>query len=175
MTGHFLVESIMLTCQHFKGRHAAENICQVYDDVLDNYNIQNRMSFTVTDNASNMIKTFTLFPPVHDNSESEDEEDDTCDLEVVNVECSFHQREYLALLIDSNWRWCSLKSLLCKIQKLVAFCHKSTQMSWRECTNFNLLMFPAGIASWRCWGQSLKFQMMSLLSSTAQFNNQHMN
>ena len=74
---HFNLKSIMLSCQCFKGRHTVENICQVYDDVLDKYNIQNKVSFIVTDNASNMMKAFTLFPPVHVNSESED---DTCDL-----------------------------------------------------------------------------------------------
>lgn len=87
MTGHFLVDlnwqSIMLSCQCFKGRHTAESICQVYDDVLANYNIQNTVSFIVTENASNMIKAFTRFPPVRVNIEREDE---TRDLEVNNVE-----------------------------------------------------------------------------------------
>lgn len=62
-TGHFPVDfnlqSIMPSCLRFKGRHRAENICQVYDDVLENYNNQNKVWFTVTDNVSNVIKAFT--------------------------------------------------------------------------------------------------------------------
>lgn len=89
MTGHFIIDfmlqSVMLSCQCFKGRHTAENICRIYEDVI-NYNIQNKVSFIVTDNASNMIKAFTLFPPMHVVESEEEEQDETSDFEVVNVE-----------------------------------------------------------------------------------------
>lgn len=46
-----------------KGDTERETICHVYDDVLENYNIQNKVSFIVTDNESHNIKAFTPFPP----------------------------------------------------------------------------------------------------------------
>lgn len=132
MTGHFIVDfdlqTVMLSCQRFKGRHTADNIYQVYDDVLDNYSIQNKVSFIITDNASNMIKAFTLFPPVQVNSESEDEEDDGCDLQVVNVdeEIMYFPPERLPCFAHS------LQLVLCDAlddaskQGPETFCHKST-------------------------------------------------
>lgn len=47
MTGHFIIDfvmqSVVLSCQCFKGRHTAENIFKVYEDVLENYNIQDKI------------------------------------------------------------------------------------------------------------------------------------
>lgn len=160
MTGHFIVDfdlqTVMLSCQRFKGRHTADNIYQVYDDVLDNYSIQNKVSFIITDNASNMIKAFTLFPPVHVNSESEDEEDDGCDLQVVNVDeeimyfpperlpCFAHSLQLV--LRDALDDAGSIKNLLSKVQKLVAFCHKSTNAT--EILEGIQKLQPANVTRW---------------------------
>lgn len=166
MACHFLVDfelhSLMLNCQRFRGGHSFESICEVYDDVLDDYNIQNKVSFIVTGNSSKSVKTFTLFPPVDADSESEDEEEeDGCELAVVNVEeemmsfppektsCFAHSLQLVVreALDDIG----TIKSLLLKAHRLIAFCHKSTTTS----------VFLEGTpkrqhANATCWNNQLK-------------------
>ena len=50
----------MLACKRFKGRHTAENVVSNYEEVLSDYEIGNKISHVITDNASNMIKAFSL-------------------------------------------------------------------------------------------------------------------
>lgn len=163
MTGHFMhdynLQSVVLSCQRFKGRHTAENICQVYDQVLHSYNIQSKVSFIIKDNASNMIKAFTLFPPVHvsdSESDGEDEEADDASVEVVNVDeemmyfpperlpCFTHTLQLV--LRDALDDAASIKSLLGKVQKLVAFCHKSTHAA--EALEGMHKLQPANVTRW---------------------------
>ena len=62
ITCHFIVnwsmQSLMLECKHSKGRHTAENNAHNY--VTTSYNIDRKLVTTVTDNASNVIKAFSL-------------------------------------------------------------------------------------------------------------------
>ncbi|MGH0164354.1 UNVERIFIED_CONTAM: hypothetical protein FKN15_061982 [Acipenser sinensis] len=60
ITGHFILDytlqSVMLACQHFKGKHSAENSFRMYEEMMACYNIANKVSGIVTDNATNMLK-----------------------------------------------------------------------------------------------------------------------
>ncbi|KAI2661218.1 Zinc finger BED domain-containing protein 4 [Labeo rohita] len=83
-----------------------------------------------------MVKAFTLFPPIQVAESEEEEQDDTSDFEVVNVEeemvyfpperssCFVHTLQLVVR--DAMDEAGSIKNLLGKVQKLVSFCHKST-------------------------------------------------
>lgn len=64
ITGHFVknfvLESVMVACKRFKGRHTAENIYEMYEDILSKYNLGSGISTIITDNAANIVKAFTL-------------------------------------------------------------------------------------------------------------------
>ncbi|XP_048867862.1 E3 SUMO-protein ligase ZBED1-like isoform X4 [Brienomyrus brachyistius] len=140
MTSHFIsdfeLQNVMLSCRRFKGRHSADNICGVYEDILSTYGIKNKVSFIVTDNASNILKAFTLFPPMAVvDDEEEMEQDAVSDLHVVNIDeemmyfpperspCFVHTLQLVVR--DALDQVGSIKNVLDKIQKLVSFCHKS--------------------------------------------------
>lgn len=102
-----------------------------------------------------MIKAFSLFPPVHvSDSESDGDEED--DAEVVNVEeeimyfpperlpCFTHTLQLV--LRDALDDAASIKSLLGKVQKLVAFCHKPTDAA--EALEGMHKTQPANVTRW---------------------------
>uniref|UniRef100_A0A1X7SG31 DUF4371 domain-containing protein n=1 Tax=Amphimedon queenslandica TaxID=400682 RepID=A0A1X7SG31_AMPQE len=69
--------SLMLECKRFKGRHTAENIYSYYCEATTSYNIEGKVITTVTENASNVVKAFSI-PGYHGDSHNydEDEEED---------------------------------------------------------------------------------------------------
>ena len=73
MTAHCIIDwkmhSFMLACKRFTGRHTADNILQEYEEISF-YNIPDKVSDIVTDNASNMMCTFSL-PGFTDGSSEE--------------------------------------------------------------------------------------------------------
>ena len=64
VTAHFIngfqFTSCMLSCKWFKGRHAAENIYSSYEGIVQLFDIERKVKYIVSDNASNMIKAFFL-------------------------------------------------------------------------------------------------------------------
>ena len=62
ITGHCIInwtmESVMLACKRFTGRHTAENIRQQYEETVASFDIAEKITNIVTDNASNMTKAF---------------------------------------------------------------------------------------------------------------------
>lgn len=140
ITGHFVVGSHLksgtLLCHRLQGQqHTPASIGQLFGTVLENFNIQNKVSFVVTDNASRVIDPLCLFPRLHVDGGCENEESGGCDLEVVSVEemivdlapeklpC-FTDALQMVLrdAIDADE---SIKSLLDKARELLAFCLKS--------------------------------------------------
>lgn len=65
----------MLQCKHFKECHTAENIAHNYDEVNTSYNVDHKIATTVTDNACNVIKAFSL-PGFQDDSLSTNGDDE---------------------------------------------------------------------------------------------------
>ncbi len=84
ITAHFIaewsLESVLLSCSRFFGRHAGDNIFQKYEEVLDCFGIRQKIASVTTDNASNMIRAFSL-PGLEDNTNEDDSEDDEMDLQ----------------------------------------------------------------------------------------------
>ena len=72
ITGHFILnwtmESVMLACKRFTGRHTAENIRQQYEETVASFDIAEKITNIVTDNASNMTKAFVFDLPGFDSA-----------------------------------------------------------------------------------------------------------
>ena len=64
ITGHFVsgfaLQTVMVACKRFHGSHTANRIHQVFEETLASYAIQGKISAVVTDNASNMVRAFSL-------------------------------------------------------------------------------------------------------------------
>ena len=84
VTAHWLVKeeeqlhlrSNLLACDRFKGSHTAENICEQFERICDEYHIKSKLSYIISDNAANMRKAFSVcFPQESDGgNDHEDEE-----------------------------------------------------------------------------------------------------
>ena len=66
ITGHYIsisdwvLNSVMICCKRFKDKHSAENIRHEYGETVTAFNISDKITCIVSDNASNMIKSFLL-------------------------------------------------------------------------------------------------------------------
>jgi hypothetical protein len=72
------------------GSHTGSKIADLVDSVLSEYNLQSKVEFVVTDNASNMKKAFTLLSSFH----SDDRNDDDMDIPADDSE-----------LVDDDTMW----------------------------------------------------------------------
>ena len=54
------MNSVMLACSRFKGKHTAEKIQQEYEETVSSFEIGHKVSNIVTDNAANMVKAFNF-------------------------------------------------------------------------------------------------------------------
>ena len=65
ITGHFILNwqmnSIMLACHRFSGRHTACNIFEIFQEIIASFEINNKISSIITDNAYNMVNAFSNF------------------------------------------------------------------------------------------------------------------
>ncbi|XP_011405551.1 PREDICTED: uncharacterized protein LOC105313654 [Amphimedon queenslandica] len=90
ITCHFILNwsmySLMLECKRFKGRHTAENIYSYYCEATTSYNIKGKVITTVTDNASNVVKAFSI-PGYHGDLQDydEDEEEDEGEMNATDL------------------------------------------------------------------------------------------
>ena len=70
----------MLCCKRFKGKHSADRIRNEYEETISSFCLADKIIAVVSDNATNMIKAFSLpgYDDIKDTdeSESEDENDD---------------------------------------------------------------------------------------------------
>ena len=84
ITGHFILDwtmqTVMIACKRFKGRHSAENIRLEYEEAISAYEISEKIMTIVTDNASNMTRAFDLSLPGYV-TEKEANKDDDSDVE----------------------------------------------------------------------------------------------
>ena len=69
----------MLACKRFTGRHTAENIRQQYEETVASFDIAEKITNIVTDNASNMTKAFCFDLPGFDGAVEDAESDDDGD------------------------------------------------------------------------------------------------
>lgn len=130
------LQTYLLACRRFKGRHSSENISAAFDEILDEYNISEKVDFIITDNAANMKKAFKVKMADHsddfEGGSSSDEED--MDGAQLDTECLLGSRQRLScfahslqLVIGDGMR--ELKAMsraISKITKLASLLHTST-------------------------------------------------
>ncbi|KAL7403893.1 hypothetical protein ABVT39_006519 [Epinephelus coioides] len=72
----YSLKSFLLDCRRFTGKHCGERIASEFDEIVEEYGISNKISFILTDNASNMKWAFKVRLP-----DSEQPESDSDDLD----------------------------------------------------------------------------------------------
>ena len=140
ITGHFILDytmhSVMLACRRFTGSHTGEKTLEQFQETLVHFNISEKFTHVITDNAANMVKAFTL-PGMEALAEQPDEDEvqDEDDITVVSTEeldylppqrspCFAHT---LQLVVKDGLEQAgSLKQVIAKVSKLVSHCRKST-------------------------------------------------
>lgn len=154
ITAHFILNwklhTALLTCKRFHGRHTADNIVAQYEEVINNFNITDKVSNIITDNASNMVKAFSLpgfcqsdakydsGSDLDSEPDDDDEMGDQGDADSETVESSeelfiyLPQRDgcfahTLQLVVKDGMKEIgSLRSLVSKVSALVSHIRKST-------------------------------------------------
>ena len=142
MTGHFILDytlhSIMISCSRFKGSHTGDGIFTVYQETLTNFGIADKISHIITDNATNMVKAFTL--PGMDDLATDDDEDDDDDylmeqplpddlvyLQGQRSPCFAHT---LQLVVKDGLKEAKqMTKIIRKVSKIVSHCRKSNKTS----------------------------------------------
>lgn len=65
ITGDFELKEAMLTIHHVKYPHTGENIKDILNQIIEEWNLKGSVFCIVTDNASNMKKAGRLLNPIH--------------------------------------------------------------------------------------------------------------
>lgn len=77
VTVHYLrdwtLQTAVLTCKRVRGSHSGENIHELYEELVAGYDVTSKVSYVVTDNASNMKRAFSL--PGYSIKRPKDDED----------------------------------------------------------------------------------------------------
>ncbi|VDI75847.1 Hypothetical predicted protein [Mytilus galloprovincialis] len=148
ITGHFVsdweLKSVMIACNKFKGKHTSENIGHYYEETLATFNLVDKVLCIVTDNASNMLKTFDMplpgysFETVNSEDSSDDEEnedtDDISDTQEHFDHLSFHLPCYahtLQLVVRDGIQQTNqhLKNVVLKASQIISHIRKSINAS----------------------------------------------
>ena len=87
MTAHWIdgyEKSATLACRRFVGSHTYEKIAEILCEVHNDFDLpQNKITSTVTDNASNFKKAFVEFPPPDDEDSEDGEEIQMADIATI--------------------------------------------------------------------------------------------
>lgn len=75
----YALESYLLDCRHFPGRHSGERISSAFEEITEEYSIRQKISYIVTDNAANMKCAFKVRMPQQQSDDSESEEENLDD------------------------------------------------------------------------------------------------
>ncbi|KAJ8001005.1 hypothetical protein DPEC_G00186320 [Dallia pectoralis] len=107
------LESFLLDCRRFTGRHSAENIAIAFDEITDEYSITKKVAYIITDNAANMKYTFKVKLPQQDKhrNDSEDFEDMNLDNEDLWEDVSWDDEENTYFLKSRQRLSCFAHSL----------------------------------------------------------------
>lgn len=77
--GTYALESYLLDCRRFTGRHSGERIACAFEEITEEYGIRQKMSYIITDNAANMKCAFKVQMPQQHSDDSESEEENLDD------------------------------------------------------------------------------------------------
>lgn len=74
----YSLQSFLLDCRRFTGKHCGERIASAFDRIVEEYGIGHKISYILTDNASNMKRAFKVRMPEveHPEGDSSDDLDD---------------------------------------------------------------------------------------------------
>ena len=138
ITAHFIrtfkLESVMLACNRFSGKHTAEHILENYQEILANFDLSSsKISSVITDSASNMIRAFVTLPGL--DSQSANDNDEL--LPIVDTDAKLldllpHQHypcfnHILQLIVkDGLKQAASMTKVLAKVSRLVSHIRHST-------------------------------------------------
>ena len=152
ITGHYIINwklnSIMLACSRFKGKHTADKIQQEYEETVSCFEIGHKVSNIVTDNAANMVKAFNFSIPgfemgstasvdesegyvnqlCDDTETSDDDCSDTFETLPKHTGCFAHT---LQLVVRDGLNECGghLKQIISKASSIVSYVRKSVNAS----------------------------------------------
>ncbi|KAK9961953.1 hypothetical protein ABG768_007347 [Culter alburnus] len=100
----YALESYLLDCRHFTGRHSGERITSAFEEITEEYGIRQKISYIITDNAANMKCAFKVHMPQQQSDDSESEEESLDDE---------HLWEDMNLVEDTELPWSSGERLSC--------------------------------------------------------------
>jgi hypothetical protein len=147
ITGHVIIDwtmqSVMLACRRFKGKHTAENIHQQYEETISSFDIATKITNIVTDNAGNMTKAFRFdlpgFEDIDQDNDSDSADDSDSDGNQPESEISTVVYDYLPernpcfahtlqLAVKDGWDQAgpNLTRVMAKAAKIVSFARRST-------------------------------------------------
>lgn len=149
ITCHFIqgwsMQTVLLGCTRFLGRHTADNITVKYHETLDHYALDGKVTNIITDNASNMIKAFRLpgFDVELENEESDsddddDVEDDENEILAANLsECMVYLPQHdscfahtIQLVVKDGFKNAkAINKVLAKAASIVSYVRKSVNAS----------------------------------------------
>ena len=149
MTAHYILDwalkSVMVTYKRFKGRHTSDNIHQMYDETVACFDITKKISTITTDDASNMVKAFSLpffsssvkSPDEDTASKDESEDDDDLTTGALEEDEIEHLSEHLPcfthtlqLVISDGFKQAGpINKVLAKARKIVSDVRTSTHGS----------------------------------------------
>ena len=152
VTAHFMhnwkLMSAMLACRRFKGRHTAENIAAHYDEIIKIFDIENSVTYVMSDNASNMMKAFSLpgfearLFPIDEDVDEDSSEDSDCEVDILQMDDQLSEESdvlqflpehdtcfthTLQLVVRDGLKASTgVRKVISKASSIVAFVHKST-------------------------------------------------
>ena len=99
MTAHAFLDgkpvSMLPSFKAFAGSHTGERISEALGDVIDEYELQSKVRFIVTDNASNMRKAMDVMTSVQDDDDQTTLDDPSfwldMDVDVASVMGEYHE------------------------------------------------------------------------------------
>ena len=95
ITAHFIhdwkLQTAMLACKRFQGRHTADNIVAQYEETVNEFKISEKVTHVTSDNAANMVMAFNL--PGFKSSDPDPQENDTALDSESDVESDFIELE----------------------------------------------------------------------------------
>lgn len=113
VTGHYLTEdfvykTVLLGCCHFSGSHTSQNIASEINAIVDQWGLQGKVNFMVSDNGANVVKAVKDI------------------LGLKHFGCFAHT---LNLIVDDALKYC--KEKIDKVRRIVTHYKKSTTSAER--------------------------------------------
>nr|XP_023679194.1 uncharacterized protein LOC111850022 [Paramormyrops kingsleyae]XP_023679195.1 uncharacterized protein LOC111850022 [Paramormyrops kingsleyae] len=161
--GFYTMQSFLLDCRRFTGKHCGERIASAFEEIVEEYGIRLKVSFIITDNASNMKRAFKVSIPQdseHPDSEGEDLDDEMMWEDIDAFEsaspCSSSERlscfaHSLQLVVNDGMK--ELKAVsraIAKASKITSLVHSSSQYrdKFEACFGTNRSIPAANTTRW---------------------------